>query len=608
MIDRGKKFVFAAFVATSALLLPQLDAAPAPELEEKKTFEKTVALMTAQKFKEAEKLLEGLLRKNSPRAYYYMGMIQARKNDPQKTLAYFRKGTELGDLDCTFKLACLYSMGWGIPKDMPGAFALFKKVAERSGYPEAYFQMGRMLIIGEGLPADQKAAVKYLKAAAEPESKENEPHPVAPYLLGTFFKEEAAKTKDAAKQKELWNNAFYYLELAAERKVCGAWLNLGNMYYYGNGISEPDKDRALLCFKAAAADAQHAPTAWSNIAAIALEKGDPDEALKWMKLAAEKGNAAAQKFLREGYAHYKKNHPRKRVQKAAEKSTPSAFRKASELHMQRLMDKMGLNEKEKKGEMEKAPLSCHTAPLGAGLQMKEWTFDSAALQKQLEARLTLSREGFLCYQDDAFLKAPLEKNLLPPNPTIRLLGHRTEEAVTAFLKEKKFPFFPQKEADSFYKRWGLAENLKYAHTNKLWQLRKGVYFGVCCDLTGAWKVRDYTFFITDSEGNALGRFSFETAPGPEEARLIEGLLRQDADAINNIAVAAIQNKLECDMTVDGKWSGEEMTVITLLKKGVELGSAAAALNLSQLCAEAGEKEKALQYLNSYKELMKKKGR
>ena len=90
--------------------------------------------------------------------------------------------------------------------------------------------------------------------------------------------------------------------------------------------------------------------------------------------------------------------------------------------------------------------------------------------------------------------------------------------------------------------------------------------------------------------------------------MIEGLLRQDADAINNIAVAAIQNKLECDMTVDGKWSGEEMTVITLLKKGVELGSAAAALNLSQLCAEAGEKEKALQYLNSYKELMKKKGR
>ena len=605
MIIPGKKLVFAAFIAFFALLTPQLAAAPLPEKAGKKFFEKVTALVNAQKYKEAEALLAGPLSKNSPEAHYYMGVIQTRLKDPKKALYHFQKGAELNEINSIFKLACIHSMGWGTPKDMPKAFALFKIVAERSGYPEAYFQMGRMLLIGEGLPADQTAAVKYLKAAAEPDSEANTPHPNAPYLLGTFYKEQAPKTADAAKQKELWNSAFYYLELAAERNVGGAWLTLGNMYYFGNGISEADKERAVLCYKAAAAHEEQIAKACSNIAAVALEKGDADEALKWMKLAAERGNAAAQRFVREDYARYKKKNAGKTPEKKVKKRNHSVFRKAAELHMQRLLDKAGLNEKEPKEEAQEAPLSFLTAPLEAGLRMKEWTFDSAGFMKELETRLTLSRDGFCCYQDDAFLTAPLEKNLLPPNPTIRLLGYRTEEAVTKFLTAKKYPFFSDKESDGFYKRWGLAENLKYAHTNKLWQLRKGVYFNIFCDLTGAWKVRDYSFFITDDEGNALMRFSFESAPGPEEAGLIEGLLRQNGDALNNIAVAAMQNELECDMTVDGKWSGEEATVVTLFKQGCRSGSAVAALNLAQICTRVGEKEKALQYFKIYKDLKQK---
>ena len=605
MFNKGKKIVLAALVALSALLTPQLAAASSPG-KHSKTLEKASALIDSGKYKEAEALLAGVPGKEFPEVYYYLGILSARKHDFRKTEEYLRKGAELNELNSTFKLACFYCLPEKKAENGAKGFALFKKVAESSGYPEAYFQMGRMLIIGDGVPKDQQLAVKYLKAAAQPASKEYKPHAVAAYILGTFFREEAEKTTDAAGKKKLWEEAYTYLELAAGNKICGAWLTLGNMYCKGQGIEAPDKERALLCYKAAAADPEQTSLAYYNIGTVYLHKGEPDEALKWMKLAAARGSESAQKYVREDHARFKKNQKKKSSDKKAAAPGPTTMTRITERHTERLMDMIGLSKEEKKGIVEeKKDLEYIFAPLSEELQLKEWTFDDSGLQKERDRRLCLSRKGFYCWMTDEFLKEPLEDNLLPPNPTIRHLGYMDEEAVTKYLTEKKFPAFPREKADAFYRDAGLKERLEFSHTNKIWQLRKNLYFGIFCDLTGAWKVRDYTFFITDDGGKVMALVRFNTPPGKAEARLIGGLLKHDAAAINNIAAAAVLNRLDCDMTVDGKWSGSEMTIVTLLKQSCKQNSPHAAFNLSQLCVKAGDKEKARYYLDLCKELRKK---
>ena len=260
-------------------------------------------LIETGKYQEAEKILEKALRDSYEDACYYMGMLHVRKKDSRKAVYYFKKGAEQNELNSEFKLAQLYAVGWGIPRNEAESFRLFKKIADRSGYPEALFQTGRMLLVGEGTPVDRSEAVRYLKQVSDPRcGTEMLPH--AQHLLGVYYLEEAEKCGDAGRKKELFADAVRILKLAAASKISGAWITLGGIYYKGRDGRKPDPEKAVLCYLAAVAIDAPAEAHY-NLGVIAIENKDYDEALKWMQLAAAQGNLKAKHFVEKDYPKFK---------------------------------------------------------------------------------------------------------------------------------------------------------------------------------------------------------------------------------------------------------------------------------------------------------------
>ena len=260
-------------------------------------------LIESKRYKEAEKILEKALRDDYEDACYYMGMLHVRKGEKEKALFYFRKGAALEEINSMFKLAQLYALGWGVAKNEAEAFRLLKKTADRSGYPEAIFQTGRMLLVGEGTSPDRSKAVYYLKQVSDPRCG-TEMLPQAQHLLGTYFLEEAEKCGETGRKKELFADAVRILRLAAANKVSGAWISLGGIYYNGSDGSKPDPEKAVLCYLAAVAI--DAPVkAHYNLGVIALQNKDYDEALRWMQLAAAQGDPQAKHFVEKDYPKLK---------------------------------------------------------------------------------------------------------------------------------------------------------------------------------------------------------------------------------------------------------------------------------------------------------------
>lgn len=236
----------------------------------------------------AEQLLEEAIRRDCKEACYYMGMLHARKGEKSKAAFYFKKGAALNDANSEFKLAQLYSLGWGVPKDKARAFAMFKKISDRFGYAEAMLETGRMLLTGEGTAVNRSEAVRYLKQISAPGS--SKVLPAAQYLLGSYYLEEAEMTGDTDRQKEFFGKGLQLLRLAGSGKVSEAWITLGNIYYNGKFDLESDREKARLCFYAAVA-IDGSPKAQYQLGVIAMENRETEEAHRWMQLASRQRNS-----------------------------------------------------------------------------------------------------------------------------------------------------------------------------------------------------------------------------------------------------------------------------------------------------------------------------
>lgn len=77
-----------------------------------------------------------------------------------------RRNAEAGDRVAQYNLGVIYESGrFGVPLDKAKAAALYRQAADQ-GYANAQYNLGVLHLRGEGVQADQKAGVHWLRLAA----------------------------------------------------------------------------------------------------------------------------------------------------------------------------------------------------------------------------------------------------------------------------------------------------------------------------------------------------------------------------------------------------------------------------------------------------------
>ena len=95
-------------------------------------------------------------------------------------IAEWKEAAEKGEAAAQFNLGQMYTNGEGVPEDDKEAVKWFRKSAEQ-GYANAQHNLGLMYQRGEGVPENDKEAVRWYKKAAE------QGHPNAQFSRGSAY-------------------------------------------------------------------------------------------------------------------------------------------------------------------------------------------------------------------------------------------------------------------------------------------------------------------------------------------------------------------------------------------------------------------------------------
>lgn len=134
------------------------------------------------------------------------------------------KKAEAGEADAQFKLGFMYVNGEGVPQDDKEAVKWFTKAAEQ-GHAWAQFNLGLMYDKGRGVPQDDKEAAKWHTKAAK------QGYADAQFILGGMYAFGQGVPQD-------YKEAVKWFTKAAEQGVASAQHYLGKMYWNGYGVPE----------------------------------------------------------------------------------------------------------------------------------------------------------------------------------------------------------------------------------------------------------------------------------------------------------------------------------------------------------------------------------
>lgn len=160
-----------------------------------------------------------------------------------------KAAAEDGDLGAQTKLGFMYSKGEGIPQDEKEAVKWYQRAANQ-GYPRAQFNLANCYADGRGIEQNYEEAIKWYTLSA------NQGYTSAQNNLGVIYREGEGVHQD-------YEEAFKWFKLASDQGDPIAQCSLGFQYFYGLGTH-------------------------TNI----------QEAVKWYILAADQGNQLAKKSLK----------------------------------------------------------------------------------------------------------------------------------------------------------------------------------------------------------------------------------------------------------------------------------------------------------------------
>lgn len=184
--------------------------------------------------------------------------------------------------DATVLAILLYS-GIGGPRDPKAAAEWFRRGAE-AGDPLAQLNMGKLYLRGDGVKEDLALARRWLRKAADQKA------PEAFYLLGRMAAEGLGGTADKAAAIALYESGYRHQDPRSTMQLSAAYLK-------GDGVGlDPAYAMRLLREAAQMPDSSSAAAA-RELAGRFLEgiyvPKSETEAVKWLKLAAERGSPEA---------------------------------------------------------------------------------------------------------------------------------------------------------------------------------------------------------------------------------------------------------------------------------------------------------------------------
>lgn len=199
--------------------------------------------------------------------------------DANEAVKWFRKSVEQENASGFYWLGYAHYIGRGVPKSMEDARQLFLKAAEGGSIGGQYL-LGMMCYKGEGAEKDLKEAVKWLEAAAEQENT------MSHYQLGLMRYNGNGVEKDLKK-------AYDHFQFAAERGDAKANYWVWRMLSKGEGTDKDEAEAAKIFERSRANDLVGYQIGKMLFDGEDLPQ-DCDEAVKWIRNAAEKGFIAAQ--------------------------------------------------------------------------------------------------------------------------------------------------------------------------------------------------------------------------------------------------------------------------------------------------------------------------
>ena len=550
--------------------------------------ERGITLLKENKTEDAEKVFLSLSKENVADAYHYLGCIYIqKKNDLAKGVMYHKQASELGNLNSRFIYATALSEGYGCKQNIPLAIKLFKDIALQTEYPPAYYHAGRLMFILDPSPKEDHESINFLKKAASPNENASEPKgiKIAQLLLGVYYMERKNSEK-----------AYFYLEAAAEQQVPEAWRKLGVMYSSGMGISKPDFEWAKLCFLAEER-LTHSGKAAYNIGIIEGNLGNLEEALKWMKIAEKRKFTDATVFLND-----KEEHKRIISLKKEKKKQKNLLQKNYDNYFNAVNKMMGTDARKVIEEVRELPninknLKMVRLPQPEKIRMSGWIYDPEALEQELGEKLWTGRLGFKQFITEQFKNEPLQKNLIPPNPTIRKINAAYVESLEKALEKSIFKKLSKTESENLIKLID-PEQINEQAENKTWKLNNCLYFNIFSDFSGNWQVRYYQFFMKIKD-ETFFIAQFGTPPTPEDADMILGVSQFNDDCINNLGVKYAMG--EMDIVTRNDSEAEKF-----FKKTETNKHAVGTYNLAIFYQERGKKDLAEKYFNLAKEYSKEK--
>ena len=209
---------------------------------------------------------------------------------PASDIDSLRQAAEQGDAEAQKNLGVMYATGEGVPQDNREAVKWSRMAAEQ-GDAGAQYNLGFSYYHGEGVLKASREAVKWFRMAAEQgEAK-------AQFNLGVMY-----ATGEGVPQDD--REAVKWSRMAAEQGEAKAQFNLGLAYATGEGVPE-DYREAVKWFRMAAEQGD-SRAQYSLGITYANGEGVPQdnrEAVKWYRMAAEQGNTSAQNSLGLMYAN-----------------------------------------------------------------------------------------------------------------------------------------------------------------------------------------------------------------------------------------------------------------------------------------------------------------
>ena len=464
------------------------------------------------------------------------------------------------------RIAACFAGAWAL-----GAFLSPLCGAETPEDPRAAFETGRKLALGQGTKRDLVQAALYLKKAARAEKP-----PRGALLLAGRVNMELKK----------YDEAYAFLEKAAQTGEHEAWESLGDLYAAGKGIDAPHPRWACLCYKAAHRLAP-SPQLEYAIGLTAARSGDRKEAEKWMKKAAAGNCASARNFLAEPKG-FEKVCP----QSAAQDPKGEALHEAVDGHFKLQRKILGTDARAVLTELGKLPAITGKEPMvrlpqPPDLYLKNWCFRKDAVEAKIARSLFLSREGDERWFDDTFEKEPLQENLYYPNPTIRMINYAYEDGLKEALQRSKYTPCAAEFTQKLVKQVDpgmIGEQLE----NALWRIEDDLFFHIHRNFQGRWQLRTYSF-IGRINGKYVVLCSFDTPPGKEDADMALGLLARDESCLNNFAVKLAEGETNSIFRQDDE-AGE------IFKMLIERRNPFAAYNLAVLCRNRNQTDLAAKYL------------